>query len=73
MRSSVPVLGLVLLAGAQSALADKGPIDCAKKSLAAAVEDADKKDTILFTGVCVGSGGDYHRRAHAQGRRHGNY
>jgi hypothetical protein len=36
------------------AFADKPPLDCSKKSLAAAVADAGTGDTINFTGVCKG-------------------
>lgn len=35
------------------AFADKSPLDCSKKSLASAVDDA-KNDSISFTGICAG-------------------
>jgi hypothetical protein len=40
--------------GALPAFADKPPLDCSKKSLAAAVANAEPGNTISFTGVCAG-------------------
>lgn len=45
------VLSLCCLTG--PAFADKPPLDCGKKSLAKAVDDA-KNDSISFTGICSG-------------------
>ena len=45
---------LCVVVGAATAFADKPPLDCSKKSLAAAVEDANSGDSIEFTGVCKG-------------------
>jgi len=45
---------LCVMAAAVPAFADKPPLDCSKKSLAGAVEDAGIGDTIQFTGVCKG-------------------
>lgn len=47
-------LSFCLIGGAVPALADKPPVDCGRKSLANAVEDADPGDTLQFTGVCAG-------------------
>ncbi len=49
-------LGLLLyvVAGATAAFADKPPLDCSKKSLAAAIAGANTGDAISFTGVCAG-------------------
>jgi hypothetical protein len=47
-------LSFCLIAGVTAALADKPPVDCSKKSLAAAVADANTGDAINFTGICAG-------------------
>ncbi len=41
-------------AGAMAAFADKPPLDCSKKSLAAAAAKANTGDTITFSGLCAG-------------------
>lgn len=43
-----------VVACATEAYADKPPLDCSKKSLAAAVAEANTGDTITFSGVCAG-------------------
>lgn len=43
-----------VIAGATAAFADKPPLDCGKKSLAAAVADANTGEVITFSGVCTG-------------------
>uniref|UniRef100_Q01X85 Right handed beta helix domain-containing protein n=1 Tax=Solibacter usitatus (strain Ellin6076) TaxID=234267 RepID=Q01X85_SOLUE len=50
---SICIMAL-MMAGAPAAFADKPPLDCARKSLAGAVADANTGDTISFTGVCAG-------------------
>ena len=47
-------LSLCLIAGVSKAFADQPPLDCGKKSLAAAVSSAGSGDSIKFTGVCSG-------------------
>jgi hypothetical protein len=47
-------VSLCVIAGSGTAFADKPPLDCSRKSLAEAVDDADEGDTIKFTGVCKG-------------------
>lgn len=47
-------LSLCLIAGVSKAFADQPPLDCSKKSLAAAVSSAGSGDSIKFTGVCSG-------------------
>ena len=41
-------------AGATAAFADKPPLDCSTKSLAAAVAEANTGDTITLSGLCAG-------------------
>jgi hypothetical protein len=54
MRYSTTILPSVLLFAATSASADQ-PLDCSRKSLAAAVADVQGKDPVItFTGVCAG-------------------
>ena len=54
MRYSTTILLSSLLFAATSASADQ-PVDCSKRSLAAAVADASGKDPVIaFTGVCAG-------------------
>jgi hypothetical protein len=47
-------VSLCLFAGASTAFADQPPLDCSKKSLAAAVSSAGSGDSIRFTGICTG-------------------
>lgn len=54
MRKPGVVLLIALFAGTVGVFADPKSIDCGKKSLAGAVDDADKNQTISFTGVCQG-------------------
>jgi hypothetical protein len=54
MRYSTTILLSVLLFAATPASADQ-PLDCSRKSLAAAVADVHDKDPVIaFTGVCAG-------------------
>lgn len=52
-NASVLPLALSLCCLTGPAFADKPPLDCGKKSLAKAVDDA-KNDSISFTGICSG-------------------
>ncbi len=47
-------LSVLFLAAATPAFADKPPLDCSKKPLAAAVAAAGTGDVITFTGICAG-------------------
>jgi len=47
-------LSFCVMAGGAAAHADKPPLDCSKKSLAAAVGEADTGTAITFTGICAG-------------------
>ena len=47
-------LSICVMAAGAAAYADKPPLDCSKKSLAAAVGEADTGTAITFTGICAG-------------------